>query len=97
MKKELLKGLTEEQIAKIKACNSGEELSELAKAEGVELSEEQLNAISGGGLFCSSDNNCPQCGAGYDDIMFWSERFADGHETVHYECKKCQRQWTKNI
>ena len=96
MREELLKGLTEEQIAKIKACNSSEELLELAKAEGVELSEEQLNAISGGGLICSTENNCPQCGAGYDDIMFWSERFADGHETVHYECKKCQCQWTKN-
>lgn len=31
MKQELLKGLTEEQIAKIKACNNGEELLELAK------------------------------------------------------------------
>ena len=37
MKQDLLKGLTEEQIAKIKACNSGEELLELAKAEGVEF------------------------------------------------------------
>lgn len=95
MKKDLLKGLTEEQIAKIKACNNGKELLELAKAEGVELSEEQLNAISGGSI-CSSGISCPQCGAGYDDIMFWSERFADGHETVHYECKKCKCQWTEN-
>ena len=96
MKKELLKGLTEEQIAKIKACNNSEELFELAKDEGIELTDEQLNVISGGGLICSTENNCPQCGAGYDDIMFWSERFADGKETVHYECKKCQCKWTKN-
>ena len=85
MKKELLKGLTEEQIAKLKTCQSQEEILKVAKEEGVELTDEQLNSISGGGLLCSSDNNCPQCGAGYDDIMFWSERFADGHETVHYE------------
>ena len=52
MKKELLKGVTEEQIAKIKACNNSEELFELAKEEGVELTDEQLNSISGGGLIC---------------------------------------------
>ena len=96
MKQELLKGLTEEQIAKIKACNNNEKLLALAKEEGVELTDEQLNAISGGCLFSSTENNCPQCGAGYDDIMFWSERDANGHETVHYECKKCQCQWTKD-
>ena len=54
MKQELLKGLTKEQIAKVRACKSQEELLELAKAEGVELSDEQLNAISGGA--CSSNN-----------------------------------------
>jgi len=97
MKEELLKGLTEEQIAKVKACKNQEELLELAKQEGMELTDEQLSATSGGSLLCSSGIHCPQCGAGYDDIMFWSERFADGDETVHYECKKCQRQWTKNI
>ena len=31
MKQELLKGLTEEQIAKIKACKNNEELLKLAK------------------------------------------------------------------
>ena len=96
MKKELLKGLTDEQSSRVKACKSHEELLALAKEEGVELTDEQLNSISGGGLICSTSNNCPQCGAGYDDIMFWSERDAKGHETVHYECKKCQCQWTKN-
>ena len=52
MKKELLKGLTEEQIAKVKACKNHEELLVLAKAEGIELTDEQLAAISGGGA-CS--------------------------------------------
>ena len=96
MKQELLKGLTDEQIARVKACKSHEELLALAKEEGAELTDEQLNTISGGCLFSSTGNDCPQCGAGYDDIMFWSERDANGHETVHYECKKCQCQWTKN-
>jgi len=51
MKEELLKGLTEEQIAKVKACKNQEELLTLAKEEGAELTDEQLKAISGG--FCS--------------------------------------------
>ena len=54
MKQELLKGLSEEQIAKIKACRNQEEILELAKAEGVELTDEQLKAISGG---CGTDSN----------------------------------------
>ena len=54
MKEELLKGLTEEQIAKAKACDNASDLLQLAKDEGVELSDEQLSAIAGGA--CSGDN-----------------------------------------
>ena len=45
MREELLKGLTKEQIAKVKACNSQEEILNLAKEEGVELNDEQLAAV----------------------------------------------------
>ena len=55
MKNELLKGLTAEQIAKVKSCNNAGELLQLAKAEAIELTDEQLSAISGGG--CDSDND----------------------------------------
>lgn len=55
MRKELLKGLTEEQIEKVKACDDVHDLLQLAKDEGVELNEEQLNAISGGA--CSEDTD----------------------------------------
>ena len=59
MKEELLKGFTEEQIAKVKACKNQEELLTLAKEEGVELTDEQLEAVSGG---CNTANNkCPKC------------------------------------
>ena len=66
MKEELLKGLNEEQINKIKSCKNNEELLALAKEESVELTEEQLNAINGG---CGKskewyeiDNmQCPEC------------------------------------
>lgn len=57
MKKELLKGLTEEQIEKVKACGDVNDLLQLAKDEGVELNEEQLKAVSGGGCSASTDDN----------------------------------------
>ena len=40
--------LTPEQQEKAKACKSPEELLELAKAEGYELSDGDLEAIAGG-------------------------------------------------
>ena len=55
MRKGLLKGLTEEQIARIKNCHSSAEFLELAEAEGIQLTDEQLSAISGGG--CSDDDD----------------------------------------
>ena len=61
MKEELLKGLTNEQIEKAKACKNQEELLNLAKDEGIELTSEQLEAVSGGG--CFSSLKCPNCGS----------------------------------
>ena len=63
MKEELLKGLTEEQIAKVRACKNNTEVLELAKNEGIILTDEQLGAISGG---CGSSTTpagayCPCC------------------------------------
>ena len=53
---DLCKGLTDEQIAKVKSCKNHEELLMLAKEEGVELTDEQLLAVSGGGVCSSTDN-----------------------------------------
>ena len=91
MKQELLKGLTEEQIKKVKACKNHEELLSLAKEEDIELTEEQLSAISGGGA-CSvisdigdkiNPFDCPKCGS--NDVK------KDGNE---YTCKKCGHKWS---
>ena len=59
MKQELLKGLTEEQIAKIKECKNQEEILKIAKEEGIELTDEQLEAVSGGN--CRDGVRCPFC------------------------------------
>ena len=53
-KEELLKGLNEEQISKVQSCKNKEELLALAKKEGVELTDEQLEAVNGG--VCTSSD-----------------------------------------
>ena len=42
------KGLTPEQQERAMACKTPEELAAFAKSEGMELTMEQLDAISGG-------------------------------------------------
>lgn len=98
MKEELLKGLTNEQIAKVKACANHSDLLQLAKDEGAELTDEQLDAVSGGG--CGDVNNssataivCPSCGS-YDVETITVE--GDG---AHFDCvcKKCRHTWSVPI
>ena len=88
MKKELLKGLSEEQIAKVKSCKSQDELLALAKQEGVELTEDQLSAVSGGG--CFSTNKCPNCGS--KDYRVLPIYQVSGCKT--YKCNECGHEWS---
>ena len=64
MRKELLEGLTKEQIEHVKACKNADELLKLAKDEGVELTSEQLEVINGGGKCQTTpEAECSQCGS----------------------------------
>lgn len=83
MKQELLKGLTEEQIAKVKNCKSNEEILKIAKEEGIELTNEQLEAISGGGVCTSISRTCPECGE-------WLELYDYGNR---WRCGDCDCWW----
>ena len=87
MRKELLKGLSKEQIAKVKACKSQEEVLTLAKEEGIELTDEQLEAVSGGGC-TAPEVKCPKCGAGEDDIHSMLQYYGRS-----YWCLKCDHRW----
>ena len=93
MKKELLKGLTEEQIAKVKSCKNHNELLALAKKEGVELTDEQLAVISGGGA-CSvvsdvgdffNPFDCPECGSNKVEAV-------KGKGNL-FQCQSCGFKW----
>ena len=92
MKEELLKGLTEEQIAKVKACKNSDELLALSKEEGIELNDEQLAAVSGG-LFCSTPTfTCPECGS--TDVSSCSYTNSI-RKTWYCECKQCGHHWSR--
>lgn len=52
------KDLTKEQRDKARACNTPEEMLALAKEEGYELSDEQLEGISGGWGTTEFETNC---------------------------------------
>ena len=91
-RKELLKGLTAEQIEKVKNCKNNEELLDLAKKEGVELNDEQLAAVTGGA--CASEEVdlglCPACGSS----NFQYTESSDFSLTQYYcECHDCYHRW----
>ena len=88
MKQELLKGLSDEQIAKVKACKNHDELLKLAKKEGIELSEEQLEAVSGGA--CSNTDDCPPCpSCGSTNV----KNKYSGNKVSVFKCKDCGREF----
>jgi uncharacterized protein (UPF0212 family) len=93
MREELLKGLTEEQIKKVKECNSAEEVLALAKAEGVELTDEQLEAVSGG-AGCSRGWSCPECGSTLVLKMIVPKK---NFKQVVCFCVKCEHEWEETM
>ena len=60
-KKDLFKNLTNEQLNKARACKNQEELLALAQQEGIELTDEQLEAVSGGCGHPIVIGPCPNC------------------------------------
>ena len=85
MKEELLKGLTEEQIAKIKACKNHDEILALIKNEGVELTDEQLAAVTGGcGTKTYTGACCPVC----DSILSVTFLY-EANDKKYYRCNEC--------
>jgi len=92
MKSDLLKGLNKEQIKKAKACKNSEELLALAKEEGVELNEEQLQSISGGGWYCRStpDFECPICHSKNVKTKYNENSI---NEWYGNDCQDCGHHW----
>ena len=77
------KDLTPEQREKVDACTTAEELVELTMDEGISLTDEQLETISGGSTWKADGKKCPACGSknGYED------------EPGHFHCTVCNHIW----
>jgi len=87
---ELFKGLTDEQIAKIKACKTTEEVLQFVKDEGIELTDEQLQVVSGGCGTYDGSQVCPKCGARGADLKKAVAILSYRHAL---ECSKCHYFW----
>ena len=92
MREELLKGLSEEQIKKVEACKNSEEILNLAKAEGIELTEEQLEVVSGGGCFYTI--KCIKCGS---DNLSDEYKELNHKEYCLFKCNNCGHKWREEV
>lgn len=95
MKEELLKGLTEEQIAKARKCKTNKELIALAKEEGITLNDEQLAAVSGG--VCSESTvsvTCPKCGTDFNGGVY---RDSSSKNLGKFTCPNCGHTWKELV
>jgi len=93
MREELLKGLTEEQIRKLRECKDSKEILELAKAEGIELTDEQLEAVSGGICTSTPDFTCPKCGSKKIKTRYNENSIAEWWNNT---CQDCGHVWIVN-
>ena len=80
-------GLTDEQIAKIKSFKTNAEVLAYAKEEGLELTDEQLEAVSGGCITWSRPTPCPECKSTNTEWV-WTRR------PHHYHCNNCGKDFT---
>ena len=65
---ELFGNLTDEQKEKAKACKNVEEFKAFIGDEGIELNDEQLEALSGGSVW-DGPSNCDKCTP--DCMPYW--------------------------
>ncbi len=93
MKNELLQGLTKEQIEKARNCKNADELLSLAKEEGIELTEEQLTEVNGGGTCQSTPHpTCSVCQS--KDVKVKRESTGVLFDYQFYcKCRNCGHFW----
>ncbi len=92
MRKELLKGLTEEQLEKARSCKNGKDLLKLAKQEGIQLTDEQLAMVNGGNCVqpkMPAHRPCPNCNSNDTVALAWD---TSENVSTHF-CKSCGHRW----
>lgn len=90
MNKDLLNTLTKEQLEKARSCRSSRELLDLAKQEGLELTEEQLQHVNGGGNCGQPDPEmCPHCQSMNTKWTYYDH----SDNEIDYVCNDCGHVW----
>ena len=90
MRKELLQGLSEEQIKKVESCKDSSEILALAQAEGIELNDQQLEAVTGG--YCGNSTcRCSSCGS--KNIKHKVKQLPNNAEVHIWTCQDCGTSW----
>ncbi len=88
-----IKDLTIEQVEKVDACETPEEILALAREEGYELSDEEMRSISGGDWSPKEAlPQCPMCGS-YAILI----NPMPGTGCAICTCGDCRHQWTKTV
>ena len=59
--KKYFDGLSDDLKKKVTECRTSEELMNLAKTEGIELTDDQLDAISGGSAWSCDEDDASNC------------------------------------
>ena len=85
--------ITKEQEARIRECETPEDFLALAKAEGYELTDEELASIAAGSWSPKEVlPTCPNCNS-YAISMFP----APGTGMTHCVCNDCGWQWNRSL
>ena len=88
--------LTDEQKKKMLSANTSEELLALIESEGIELTDEELESVSGGKIWGNDSSNdsglgiqCPECGSKDVRVEYWVE----GCDQCVLRCYSCHHGW----
>ena len=85
-----MEGLSKDQITKLEQCKNNDEILAVTKEEDVELNEEQLEAVNGGGCMTEAVQPAPRCP--YCDST--NRELVQHHENyTTYLCNACHRQY----
>ena len=86
-----IKNLTQEQAEKMKELKTPEEILAFVQDEGVELTDEQLEAVAGGEKSWDGKNICPACGS--TNTTPFGTQHDDYFYVAYYQCYACGNQW----
>lgn len=83
---ENVSGQFEDELAKAKAKKTGEEIRAFAEEDGIDLSDEMIEGVSGGVTFWEASQmiTCPSCGSSDVKDIIWNGKYG-----IYRKCNSC--------